>query len=483
MRKGGHLAAFGLFLLVAGCGQKPIDGTSSMSGADWPHYHGNPNGTHYSTLDQITPQNVKNLKVAWEFDSGDAFGEGASQSEMEGNPMIIRGRLYFISPKGKLFCLDAATGKQVWVFDPSFGDDIITRQRLRGISYWEGDGKGRILFTFRGKLIAVDVATGRLINSFGKNGEVDLREGLGRDYDTISVGNVTPGVVYKDLIVMGSTGNTPGHIRAFDVRTGKMRWIFHTIPHPGEYGYETWPKDAWKTAKGANAWSGLTLDPERGLVFVPLASAGMGNKDFYGGDREGDNLFGTSLVALDANTGKRVWHFQLVKHDLWDRDPPTPPTLITIKGRPAVAQVTKAGLVFILDRETGKPLYPIKEIAVPATDVPGETTSPTQVVTISPERRSGRSLPVYDRVGLSIRLRCRGRSCCPAWTVALNMAAHPSIRKQACSISMPTRWRGHSRSSRNSRRWAGRAAKLSTRIIVLPATAMIAPVARRSFRR
>lgn len=377
--------ALAAVLLLSGCGPKPIDATSSTSGADWPHYHGNPYGTHYSTLDQITPQNVKNLKVAWEFETGDAFGEGDSQSEMEGNPMVIRGRLYFISPKGKLYCLDAATGKQAWVFDPSFGGEIVTRQRLRGVSYWAGDGEERILFTFRGKLIAVDARTGRLINTFGKNGEVDLREGLGRDPDSISVGNVTPGVVYKDLIVMGSTGNTPGHIRAFDVRTGKLRWIFHTIPHPGEYGYETWPKDAWKTAKGANAWSGLTLDPERGLVFVPLASAGMGNKDFYGGDREGDNLFGTSLVALDANTGKRVWHFQLVKHDLWDRDPPTPPTLITVKGRPAVAQVTKAGLVFILDRETGKPLYPVQEIAVPATDVPGETTSPTQVMTVSPE--------------------------------------------------------------------------------------------------
>lgn len=372
-------------LILAGCsGQKPVDGTSSQSGADWPWYHGNPNGTHYSTLDQINTGNVRTLKIAWTFDSGDAFGEGDNQSDMEGNPMIIRGRLYFVSPKGRLFCLDAARGTQIWVFDPAFGDPVNTKQRLRGVSYWSDGRDARILFTFRNHLLAVDAKTGYLIDSFGHNGEVDLKAGLGRDPVSVSVSNVSPGVVYKNLIIMGSTGNTPGHIRAYDVRTGAMKWIFHTIPQPGEVGYDTWPKDAWKTAMGANAWSGLTLDPESGLVFAPLGSAGMGSKDFYGGDREGDNLFGTSLVALDANTGKRVWHFQLVKHDIWDRDPPTPPTLITVNGVPAVAQTTKAGLVFILDRKTGKPLYPVQEVHPPASDIPGEVTSPTQVMPLKP---------------------------------------------------------------------------------------------------
>jgi len=380
-RLGAVVACMALMLL--GC-QKPIDGTSSQSGADWPWYHGNPNGTHYSTLDQINTGNVKNLKVAWTFDSGDAFGEGGNQSDMEGNPLIIRERLYFVSPKGRLFCLDAAKGTQIWVFDPAFGDAVNTKQRLRGVSYWSDGKDERILFTFRNHLLAVDAKTGLLIDSFGHNGEVDLKEGLGRDPVSVSVSNVSPGVVYKDLIIMGSTGNTPGHIRAYDVRTGAMKWIFHTIPHPGEAGYDTWPKDAWKTAMGANAWSGLTLDPENGLVFAPLGSAGMGNKDFYGGDREGDNLFGTSLVALDANTGKRVWHFQLVRHDVWDRDPPTPPTLITVDGREAVAQTTKAGLVFILDRKTGQPLYPVTEVHPPASDIPGEVTSPTQVMPLKP---------------------------------------------------------------------------------------------------
>ncbi|CAL4866404.1 Outer membrane protein assembly factor BamB [Asticcacaulis sp. MM231] len=374
-----------LFALAACSGQRPIDGTSSTSGADWAVYHGNANGTHYSTLDQINTDNVKNLKVAWRFDTGDGFGEGGSGSDMEGNPLIIRGQLYAVSPKGRIFCLDAAKGEQLWVFDPAFGDVVNTKQRLRGVSYWSNAGEERILFTFRSKLMAVDARTGALIDGFGHNGEVDLKAGLGRDPSTISVSNVTPGVVYKDLIIMGSTGNTPGHIRAYDVRTGALKWIFHTIPHPGEAGYETWPKDAWKTAMGANAWSGLTLDPENGIVYVPLGSAGMGNKDFYGGDRAGDNLFGTSLVALDAATGKRRWHFQLVKHDVWDRDPPTPPTLITVAGKPALAQVTKAGVVFILDRLTGQSLYPLQELHPAPSDIPGEITSLTQVLPLKPE--------------------------------------------------------------------------------------------------
>ena len=376
-------------VLLSAYAPKPAVSTSSTSGADWPWYHGNPNGTHYSTLDQINTSNVKNLKVAWTFDSGDAFGDGGNQSDMEGNPMIVKGRLYFVSPKGRLFCLDAAKGTKTWAFDPAGGAAVTSRQRLRGVSYWSDGGDERILFTFGHDLLAVNAKTGELITSFGKAGHVDLREGLGRDIAAVSVGEVSPGVVYKNLIIMGSTGNTPGHIRAYDVRTGQQRWIFHTIPWPGEAGYNTWPKDAWKTAMGANAWSGLTLDPEHGLVYAPLGSAGMGDKDFYGADRLGDNLFGTSLVALDASTGKRVWHFQLVRHDVWDRDPPTPPTLITVrqggKSIPALAQPTKAGVVFILNRLTGAPLFPLKTLHPPKSDIPGEVTSATQVLPTAPE--------------------------------------------------------------------------------------------------
>lgn len=385
-----NLAACALMAVtLLGCHPGKPDATSSTSGADWPVYHGNANGTHYSTLDQITTANVKNLKVAWRFDSGDAFGEGGNQSDMEGNPLIVHGRLYFISPKGRLFCLDAATGKQAWVFDPAHGEAVNTKQRLRGVAYWHDGDDERILFTYRNHLIAVDAKTGQVKSDFGQDGEVDLRQDMGRDPASISVSVVSPGVVYKDMIILGSTGNTPGHVRAYDVRTGKLRWIFHTIPWPGEDGYDSWPKDAWKTAMGANAWSGLTLDPERGLVFLPLGSAGMGNKDFYGSDRKGDNLFGTSLVALDANTGKKVWHFQLVRHDLWDRDPPTPPTLVTVhrdgKDIPAVAQITKAGVVFVLDRLTGKSLYPLNTIQAIKSDIPGEVTADTQVMPASPE--------------------------------------------------------------------------------------------------
>lgn len=265
---------------------------------------------------------------------------------------------------------------------------FLTRQRLRGVSYWSDGKQARILATFGNHLYAIDAANGELKTDFGTGGRVDMREGLGRDPATLSVSNVTPGVVAGDLIVMGSTGNTPGHIRAFDVRTGKLRWIFHTIPRPGETGHETWPADAWKTAMGVNNWAGMSVDPKRGLVFVPLASPGMGDKDFYGADRHGDNLFGNSLVALDAATGKRVWHFQTVRHDLWDRDLPAQPTLVTVvrngKRIDALAQITKSGYVYVLDRDTGKPLFPVAARSYPASDVPGELAAPTQILPTHP---------------------------------------------------------------------------------------------------
>ncbi len=380
-------------LLLAGCG-------AAESGADWPYYNGDPQGTHYSPLAEITPANVGALAVAWQFDSGDAFGEGGSQSDMQCNPLVADDRLFFVSPKGRLIALDPATGKLLWRYDPAEGRPVLTKQRLRGVSYWRGDGGARVLFTFGRFLIAVDAATGKPIASFGENGRINLREGLGRDPEAISVSNVTPGAVYRDLIVMGSTGSAPGHVRAFDVRTGKLRWTFHTIPQPGEFGYDTWPAEAWKTANGANVWAGITLDPETGTVFLPVASAGMGDKDFYGADRHGDNLFGTSLVALDALTGKRRWHFQFVKHDLWDRDPPTAPTLVTIKrnGRdiPAVAQPTKAGLLYVFDRRTGESLFPLKSQPVAASDVPGERAAPNQLVPTAPAPFSRQALTAGD---------------------------------------------------------------------------------------
>jgi quinoprotein glucose dehydrogenase len=370
------------------CGAHAVAGDDVTAGNDWAYYHGNPGGTHYSTLKDINTANVKGLKVAWSYDTGDAANGGVAGADMQVNPLVIGGKLYLVSPKGRVIALDAATGRELWVFDPAGGKPVLTRQRLRGVSYWTDGKQGRILASFRNFLYALDADTGRPLPGFGEGGRIDLRQGLGREPSTLSVSNVSPGVVFSDLIIMGSTGNAPGHIRAFDVRTGKMRWVFHTIPHPGEEGYDSWPADAWKTVMGVNNWAGMALDPQRGLVYVPLASPGMGDKDFYGADRHGDNLFGNALVALDAATGKRVWHFQTVRHDLWDRDLPAPPTLVSVvrdgKTIDAVAQTTKSGLVFVLDRDSGKPLFPVEDRAVPASSVPGEQAARTQIVPVLP---------------------------------------------------------------------------------------------------
>jgi quinoprotein glucose dehydrogenase len=369
-------------------GAQAMAADPGAAGSDWAYYHGNPGGTHYSSLDQITTANVKRLAVAWTYDTGDAAGGGVAGADMQVNPLVVDGKLYLVSPKGRVISLDAATGRERWVFDPAGGKPVLSRQRLRGVSYWTDGTQRRILATFRNHLLAIDADSGRLIESFGDAGRVDLRAGLGRDPATLSVSNVSPGVVYRDLIIMGGTGNAPGHIRAYDVRTGAMRWIFHTIPHPGETGYDSWPKDAWKTAMGVNNWAGMALDAERGTVFIPLASAGMNDKDFYGADRHGDNLFGSSLVALDAATGKRLWHFQSARHDLWDRDLPAPPTLVSVqrdgKRIDAVAQTTKSGFVYVFDRTSGVPLFPIDDIDTPPSDVPGEQAASSQPVPLRP---------------------------------------------------------------------------------------------------
>lgn len=377
----GRSIAVVLVLAAAGCTATTAD--ECDGGDDWPSYHGDPGGTHYSCLKDINTENVSRLGVAWTYDTDESLGEGMLASDMQSNPLVIGGRLFFVSPKGRLISLNAATGRELWTFDPAGGAKVSSRQRLRGVSWWRDGSLSRILFTFRGRLFAVDAATGKPARAFGTGGSVDLRAGIDRDPSTLSVTNVSPGLVWRDSIIMGSTGNTPGHIRAFDVRSGKLRWAFHTIPRPGEPGYETWPKDAWKTAMGANNWAGMALDDKRGMVFVPLASAGMVDKDFYGADRLGENLFANALVALDAATGKRLWHFQTVRHDLWDRDLPAPPTLVTLErnGRKidAIAQITKSGFVYVLDRLTGKSLFPIEEVPAIPSDVPGEEAAASQI--------------------------------------------------------------------------------------------------------
>jgi len=355
--------------------------------ADWPYYAGGPESTRYSPLKQITPANVGSLAVAWTYDTGDAF----KGSEMQCQPVVAHGVLYASSPKLRVFALDAATGAPRWSFDPFEGTKTSRWTRIRGLMYWERGDERRIYFGAQHWLYALDATTGKPIASFGENGRVDLRLGFeGREPGSVSIRVNTPGVFYEDLLILGSVvpeglPSAPGDIRAFDVHTGRQRWSFHTIPHPGEPGYDTWPKDAWKYVGGANAWSGLSLDVKRGLVY---AGTGSASYDFYGANRLGDNLFANSILCLKAATGERVWHFQAVKHDVWDRDFPAAPALITItqdgKRRDVVAQIAKNGRTYVLDRETGEPVYPMEELRVKPSDVPGEQLATTQLLPTLP---------------------------------------------------------------------------------------------------
>ena len=345
-----------------------------------------PRRPHYSTLTQIDRKNVGKLQIAWQFDSGDEF----KGSELECDPIVLDGVLYATTPKLRVVALNAATGKLLWAFDPHDGHPVTAKQRNRGLTYW-GQGDERRLFVGVDKyLYALSAKTGQPIPGFGQEGRIDLLDGVGENAKGLTIQATSPGVVYRDLLIQGTLSAedlpaAPGHIRAFDVHTGKIRWIFHTIPQPGEFGYKTWPKDAYTRIGGANSWPGVTLDPKTGLVFVPTGSAAF---DFYGANRLGDNLFANCLLALDAATGKRVWHFQFVRHDVWDRDLPAAPTLVEVRqnGRviDALAQLTKYGRLWLLDRRTGKPLVHYETIRPPKSDVDGEKLSDTQVLPTEP---------------------------------------------------------------------------------------------------
>ena len=357
---------------------------------DWQRHGGDAAGNQYSSLTQINTTNVRKLKVAWTYRSGGKRDDNRSQIQC--NPIVVNGVLYGTSAQLEVFALEAATGRKLWAFDPFSGTSGRNSQNVnRGVVYWAGSGDERVLFTIGPKLYALNARTGETIAEFGRDGTVDLREGLGREAGHLFVHSRTPGAIYRDLLILGTTvsegpgPSAPGHIRAYEVRTGKMRWIFHSVPHPGEYGYETWPPDAWKRTGGANAWSGITVDEKRGLVFLPTGSAAF---DFWGGNRKGANLFANCVLALKATTGEREWHFQTVHHDIWDRDLPAAPNLVTVQhnGRrvEGVAQITKSGHVFLLDRETGKALFPVEERPVPASDLTGEVAWSTQPVPLKP---------------------------------------------------------------------------------------------------
>jgi quinoprotein glucose dehydrogenase len=358
-------AVAGLFLALVAC--------HHSSPADWRIYGGSARGDRYSSLTQITRANVQQLKVAWRYDMS---AVGDSQT----SPLLVGRRLFAYTPDLKVIALDGASGQLLWTFDAG----VAGSGPHRGLAYWSDGKTSRLLAGAMNQLCALDPATGHRLADFGRNGCVDLREGLGRDPSRIYVSLTSPGIVYRDLIIIGfRTAEThpaaPGDIRAFDVHTGALRWTFHTIPHEGEPGADTWPADAWKRGGGANNWMGFALDDARGIVYAPTGSSAS---DFYGGDRVGNNLYANSLLALDAATGKLKWHFQAVHHDLWDRDFSSPPSLLGVvrnsKAVDAIAQPTKQGVLYVFDRVTGEPLFPVEERAVPASTVPGEVASSTQ---------------------------------------------------------------------------------------------------------
>jgi quinoprotein glucose dehydrogenase len=347
---------------------------------EWSHWGGSTDNIHYSANRTLTPKNVNQLKLAWTYDSGDAY----QGSDIQSNPIVIDGVMYTTTPMLKVIAVDIRTGNCLWTYDGLNG--ARPTHKNRGLAYWT-DGKERRFFIGYGSYLhSIDARTGKIDPAFGDNGKIDMRDAFDRPKELVNLSVPTPGVVYKDLIILGSSvpenlPSTPGDIRAYNVRTGKLAWIFHTIPRPGQHGYETWPADTWKHTGGANAWAGITVDHQRGTVFVPTGAVAF---DFYGADRHGDNLYANTILALDANTGAKKWHFQTIKHDVWDLDFPSAPLLVTVRRNgkmvDAVAQCGKDGFVWLLDRDTGKSLFPLKEIQVPPSTVDGELLSPTQII-------------------------------------------------------------------------------------------------------
>jgi quinoprotein glucose dehydrogenase len=408
----GHVQTFGRGRLQAGrlractvaVAAAALACSRGATGGDWPVTGGDPGTTRYSSLTGIDRSNVARLRIAWTYHTGDA--PPGERSEMQATPIIVNGVLYTTTPALAVIALRADSGTLLWRFDP-FAHRARESHANRGVAYWSDGDSARIFFSAGRRLFALDARDGAPIATFGDSGSIDLGAALGRDVGDAYVIATTPGIVYKDLLIQGTRvgegeGSAPGDVRAYDVHSGKVRWVFHTIPHPGETGVDTWPADAWKTAGGANSWAGMSVDMERGIVYIPTGSA---TPDFYGGARIGANLFANTLLALDAATGRRIWHYQTVHHDLWDRDLPAAPNLVTVSrdGRrvDAVAQITKSGFVFLFDRASGQPLFPIDERAVPPSDLHGEQAWPTQPIPSKPAPFARQSMTEADLTTLS----------------------------------------------------------------------------------
>ena len=430
-----HCLALVLWLLTPTCLPAQPDRLDNY--VEWGIYRGDKKGNQFAELAQINAANVHRLEPVWEYHTGDA----AERTSMYSNPIIVDGRLYVCTPSLGAACINATTGKEIWFFDSSQHneDQQVMRGRNRGVVYWEGPQGKRIFVFVKHRVYAVGGITGELIRTVGQGGHIDLRNDLGLDPQQASIECTSPGIVYQNNLIVASRVpegyvSTPGHIRSYDAVTGEFRWIFHTIPQPGEFGFDTWEFVDGEVYGGANAWGGFTLDEQRGWVFC---ATGSPTYDFYGGYRKGMNLFGNCVLALDAQTGERIWHYQTVHHDLWDMDNPSAPILVTLdqngRQRDAAVQFTKMGFTFVLDRETGEPLFPTPELPVPASDVPGEEAWPTQpsplippplnrlimteadLTRISPEAYQS-AKTIFDRFG---------PCACSAILIAASMASEP----------------------------------------------------------
>ena len=417
---------------ILAAGVATLQAQSSRAPQPWPAYAADNSATHYSPLEEIGRMNVSNLAVAWEWATGEQPQQdfGAQPGNFQNTPLMLDNVLYISTPYNRVVALDAESGKEIWSYDPKAYEDGQPPNGTgfvhRGVAAWRDPstssgqrGQTRIFVNSRWRLIALDARTGELISSFGTNGVVDLTQGLRREVNRKHYTNTSPPVIFRNLIILGNgvgdrltyKGDPPGDVRAFDARTGKQVWRFNTVPGAGEPYNETWGNDSWKTAGHTNVWAPMSLDEARGLLYLPVSTP---SNDFYGGTRPGANVYGESLVCLDAATGQRKWHFQIVHHGLWDYDPASAPALVTIRvdGRrvDAVVQLTKQGLAFVFDRVTGRPLWPIEERPVPASDVQGEQAWPTQPFPTKPAAFSPQGMGLNDAFDLTPELKVQAQA-------------------------------------------------------------------------